>query len=512
MGALPRPGALQPQWRLPALAMAASDQSTICPNCSAVVKKGDIICISCGTNLLTGQRVLPELKRESPAGPALGKTMGYIAVGVVGLAVLAGFVFLLMYLLRDPISEARNLARGGNVLEALNVLQTHLDKRPDDSKGHFLMGQLQWRSQQFEASASAFDAAMRIDPANADAGLYAAAAYGRMSGESARAAQLAALRRVLEHHPDHEEARYLLALSEGASENVAQFKLMAEEVARTMRSGESLQLQALAEALSGDSALAYAHIRDAYQVAGDADTLAALGAIAFLEGDQEEAKTQLRAALGQGSAVTPLIQAQLGLILLSEGDNEGALRLLREAVESPMTPPHMRFYYGLALQSLGLTTEALVQYERVVSGNLPQAAEASAQMALIYLQQGNLQKAEEILRTATQSGTVSAKLHTLQGQLYAQQGNIPEAQQSLRRAVQLDGAYAPARLENGLLFVTRGMLADGLRELEEFMRLSDERGIPNTEIEVLVNQLRQTLQPSERASLAPVGIGETRVS
>lgn len=505
-------GAASRKWRLPALAMAAGDESVVCPNCNAVVKKGDIICISCGTNLLTGQQVLPDMKRESPAGPALGKMLSYGALGVLALALVGGFVFLLMYILRDPVAEARNLARGGNVLEALNVLQSHLEDRPEDDQGQYLLGQLQWRSEQFAASATAFEAAARLEPSNADAGLFAAAAYGRVSGDAAKTSQLGALQLVLEHHPDHQEARYLLALAEGASDDLAQFKILAEEASRTAQSGDGLQLQALAEALNGDIAQAYAHIRDAYQVAGDADTLAALGAIAFLEGDREEAKTQLQSALGQGSSVTPLLQAQLGLILLAEGDSEGALRLLREAVESPMTPSHIRFYYGLALQALGLTTEALVQYERVVSGSLPQAAEASAQMALIFLQQDNLQKAEEILRTATQSGTVSAKVHTLQGQLYAQQGNIPEAQQSLRRAVQLDDTYAPARLENGLLFVTRGMLEDGLRELEVYMRLAEERGVPNAEIEVLVNQLRQTLETSDRASLKTNALWEPRVS
>jgi len=490
---------------LPGLAMATVGAGRSCPNCSTAVKEGDIICIRCGTNLLTGQRIVAEAEREAPKRSLSGvlPILGIGAAAAVVIAVLAALVF---YLLQDPVADARRLAQGGNVLEAQNILQEHIERRPDDAEAQFLLGKLYWRGQQHSNAATAFQRAAELAPENAEAGLFAAVALGRGGSATAKNNQIAALRRMLEHHPEHEEARYLLALALGSTGELNEFSALVNAVSQSAWSPKYQQFHGIAEALRGNVAEASQQVRSALADSDSSDARAALGAISQLEGDPESAKRLLREAIDQESSVTPLLRAQLGLQLMADGDFEGALTHLQAATAADMTPPQTRFYYGLALQSVGLDTEALTQYERVVSGNLPLAAEASGQMALLYLQQGNLQKAEETLRAATQGGAGSPKLHTLRGQLHAQQGSFAEAQQSLRRAIQMDENYAPARLENGLLFVTRGMLDDGLRELEAYLDLVETGGPAAAEIEVLVNQLRQTIDnpagaPAERASV-----------
>ncbi|HPO17047.1 MAG TPA: zinc ribbon domain-containing protein, partial [Candidatus Hydrogenedentes bacterium] len=37
-----------------------------CPNCKSPVQEGDIICVRCGTNLLTGQKVAEEQRQDMP--------------------------------------------------------------------------------------------------------------------------------------------------------------------------------------------------------------------------------------------------------------------------------------------------------------------------------------------------------------------------------------------------------------------------------------------------------------
>jgi tetratricopeptide (TPR) repeat protein len=168
---------------------------------------------------------------------------------------------------------------------------------------------------------------------------------------------------------------------------------------------------------------------------------------------------------------------------------------MREAKGTPDAPASTPFLYALCLQSSGLDSEALIEYEHVVSAGGDSAAEAAVQMALIYLTQDNLEKTQDMLTKATQLGGSSAKLYTVQGQLQVRQNNEAEAQQSFRHALQLDPNYAAAHLENGLTFIKRGVLPEGLSELERYLALVGPDNAParSNEVELLVTQLKQTI-------------------
>ena len=108
---------------------------------------------------------------------------------------------------------------------------------------------------------------------------------------------------------------------------------------------------------------------------------------------------------------------------------------------------------------------------------------------------GELVRAEEALRRASQYGATSAQYHTAQGRLQGLNGQLPQAQQSVRKASSLDSQYPGAHLESGLLYIRRGVLADGITELERYIELAgpgNPRGRVH-EIEMLAEQLRQSL-------------------
>lgn len=65
---------------------AAAAQKETCPNCSALVQDGDIICVACGTNLLTGQKIVHEKKAAAPVAPKI--TPQILLVGLIVLLVI----------------------------------------------------------------------------------------------------------------------------------------------------------------------------------------------------------------------------------------------------------------------------------------------------------------------------------------------------------------------------------------------------------------------------------------
>ncbi len=64
----------------------------------------------------------------------------------------------------DMRQEAKQLARGGQVREALEVLDTLLKRKPRDIESRMLRGELLLRLNRPEAAIADFDAAGRIDP------------------------------------------------------------------------------------------------------------------------------------------------------------------------------------------------------------------------------------------------------------------------------------------------------------------------------------------------------------
>ena len=97
-----------------------------CPTCQSVVKAGDIVCVRCGTNLLTGQRVTEESDQREPLSlPSLSYVVGAVVVVLV-IALVGGLFFVLT---QSPVRKAASLARQGNVLAGIdycsNILKNH---------------------------------------------------------------------------------------------------------------------------------------------------------------------------------------------------------------------------------------------------------------------------------------------------------------------------------------------------------------------------------------------------
>ena len=248
-------GPLKSKSAQPSAARAASMQ---CPACSAPVGPGDIVCVKCGTNLLTGQKVAEQKKEAGrPRFAGVLRLLGYIAGGVVALAAVGGLVVLAMYFLQDPVGEARRLAAGGNLAEATELLQQHLEKAPEDLDGEFLLGKICWQGQQYERASEIFESVARQGgPLERDALVLALLASERSPNAENRQRLVTLMGTVVQQrYANDPELQKLLALARGA---VGEYKGEREALteATTLGSEISPALPGLAMALDNDLAAA----------------------------------------------------------------------------------------------------------------------------------------------------------------------------------------------------------------------------------------------------------------
>lgn len=472
------------------------DAGEKCPSCGSPVREGDIICVRCGTNLLTGQKIADEqqevIKSARNRQPLL---IGLVAVAVLAV-VIAGGAYVL---LQNPIAEAEKLEAEGRRLEAIEVLREFAAAHPERADAQMLLGKLNWRATRYEEAANAFDAAFDAAPTMAEPGRLAVVAASRLVGSDGGRRQLEALQRLVERHPDDTRARRMLALAQGTRGDTAgQAAALEALVTQEPEDGAAMAFLAVARALNGDTAGAAEALASAERL-GARDIQALRGFLAALQGQNAAARTDLAAAGQSPGPVSAYVQARLGLLLLAEGDYQGALGAFNAAQASPEIADVVSFFRALCLKELGLQAEALAGFEQVSASESELAADAAIQTALIHMEGGELVRAEEALRRATQYGAASAQFHTAQGRLQNLNGQPAQARQSLDNATRLDSQYPAAHLESGLLYLKRQVEEDGIRELERYVQLAGKdnpRGRVG-EIEMLVDQLRQSLDSAQ---------------
>ncbi|MBI2425465.1 MAG: tetratricopeptide repeat protein [Candidatus Hydrogenedentes bacterium] len=485
--------------------MAHRDEK--CPNCGSVVSEGDIICIACGTNLLTGQRILEEKHKaiDSPPRNYRGLIIGFLSLLLLAALIGAG----IWVAMQDPKREAMRHYSAGNPLDGINVLREFVESGAEDPEAYLLLGKLYLDTQRFAEAADAFDRANELNPQDADAGLMAVYAATQEQGQAGRNRQIAVLHRVVEKHPQHEQAQMLLALALGANKDYSgEIEALQKVIELGDASGKARFQRGIAQGLLGDYEAAGASLQEALSAnAGNGDIEAMQGILANLKGEADLAIAKLQQAIGKGTALQYDMQAHLGLIHMTRGEFNKALPLLRPPSGQDVSPA-IRFFYGVCLQTLNLDQEAAEVFEPLAAKEGPYSTDAAIQMAMIAMNQSNLSQAQEYLRRATQISGGTAKMHTLQGQIAMMQGDLEAAQQAFRSAIAADDTYPAAHLENGLLYISRGLLAEGLAELERYMALAGETA-DNTslgQIELLVIQLRQTVErESGGSTVSPTG-------
>jgi len=482
---------------------AARRQTQNCPNCAAVVQPGDIICVACGTNLLTGHKIVSEADpgKTTRTQPRERMEINWPIVGGIAAAILLVSLgaFAVYTWTQDPVNQAINLARQGRVSEATELLNRYTAQNPGDPRGHLELGKLHWRARQFGDAAAAFGEAAALEPANRDAVFLSVLASATQRSPATRPGEVALLERYVRVVPNDGEAWYLLALARGTVGDPAG---QAEALARALEEGFNRpgvqQAQGVSQALAGNPGEASRLLRVALIDAPDsADLRAAAGFVANLEGSPADAANFLDAAVAGNTTLEREATLQLGLLRLRAGDFEDASRRFQDVLRIDNDNQAARYYQAVARQGMGLKPEALGAFESLMRmEQSPYATDSALRAAALYLDEGDADRAMDAIERAQRRGATSATYYTMRGRVLAQMGRETEAQDSFRNAVQADADYAPAHLENGLMYVRRQMFAEGIRALERYIDTIDP-SLPDARVEqvrALTEQLKQTVR------------------
>ncbi len=486
-----------------------------CPSCNAEVQEGDIICVQCGTNLLTGQKIAQEQVQAPVQRFDWSRLPLFVGIAVVVL-VLAVLAWLLPDLLTGPVERARDLIEEQRPLEAINVLEQHVEAAPEDVDAQALLGRIQWDREEFADAAAAFSAAARVDREAAEYTWRAILALRRQNAAGTLDAQADLLQRLVQQNPDDGRAWFALALVRAkqddaggeldALQRAAQHLSEAPEVQRQLgialvrrgRYEEAVSALEQAQALSDDAAPA---------------TTAARAVVASMDGDHEQAAALFESAAEEGAGLGAMTARRLGLAQIEQGAFEQAERRLRAGQEMRKENAPAMFYHALALHGLGQEEEAINRYAQVAELSVPQSIDAAIELAKLHLKRGDVSRARDRLDQAKSMWTndksqrserarqqITAILATAEGRLLSAEDQEDDALEAFQQAAQADPTYPPAALERGLYYIRNGALRQGVNELQRYVDLAGERtdaGRVN-EIQVLIRQLEQTLQTIAR--------------
>ncbi len=479
-----------------------------CPNCRALVQDGDIICVACGTNLLTGQKIAAN---EPAKPPANLKWLWITLAAIVGLAAVAALgAVAYTVLAQDPVQKAETLARANKDLEAINILTKHLERDPKDAAAFMLLGKIQWRLSQFAAAADSFEQAAIAEPTNTDGAMLALLGITSAAGQDMRDRQLAILKRVAEARPDDSQMWYLLGLARGNANDVAG-EIEALKHAASAAPNDAAVQQQLGIALAAQGNYAEAE-RQLAAAAADAatksDTAAARGFIADLDKQPDAAVSFLKEAVAGDTAVRDQAATRLGLLLVSQGQFDEADTYLASAASNKDNGV-AQFFHGVCLQTKGLVPEATQMFQTVAQSSGPLSKEALVRVAGLYLEQNDLQKARESIEKAEAAGVNSAALCTVRGRYHAASNESARAHEWFQKAVQADPDYAGAYLENGLLYVREQSLNEGVKALERYVAIATERNEADRvgDVATLVDHLKQAMATEGVQRPAPLAPG-----
>ncbi|MBX7254885.1 MAG: tetratricopeptide repeat protein [Candidatus Hydrogenedentes bacterium] len=476
---------------------SASASSQTCPSCGALVRDGDIICVACGTNLLTGQKIAQEQQRavRTPDNPALRNALIAAAIAVVIIGAVAAFI-----LTRDPVAKAQRLAADGRVTEATDLLVKYLAKHADDARGHLVLGKLYWGSSDYSNAAESLEKAAQLNPTDRDAGILAVIGMQQRADNKTRDRQIAILENVAKAHPDDDEVLYLLALAKGTKDSSeSQIESLRRVADKAPESTDRRLALAVSMAIQKDEAGAQRELEAARsQAPDDPNIKAALGILAAKQGNVDDAVARLTEAIEGKTSIHKEALAQAGLLLVSQGQYGQAVALLGEAIDAGETSPSTKFFHAVCLAKQRVYEPALKAFDELARGSNEYSARAAIHAARVYLSQENAERALESLNAVTVklSGTEGAELETVRGRGLAKAGDPDGAMDAFRKAIQQDPNYAPAHLETGLLLVQRRAIAEGIRELESYLSSADPNDAESgaREIQALVDQLKQSAQ------------------
>ncbi len=140
----------------------------------------------------------------------------------------------------------------------------------------------------------------------------------------------------------------------------------------------------------------------------------------------------------------------LGALMLSRLDAQGAIPMLEAAVRIDPARPEAHDMLGSALQNVGRSGDAMHQFQLALRAQ-PDYVNARYDLANALARAGKLDEAVEQFRPVAAAYPDSARLQNQFGELLARDDKFPEALAQFDKAIALDPSDEAARKNRGLL-------------------------------------------------------------
>ncbi len=463
-----------------------SPQETFCPNCKSPVDKGDIICIYCGTNLLTGTKLEVQQTPKKRFSISL-EWKKYLLLGGIVILFLIVLGASIVYLSYDPIKTAVNLSRT-NILGAIDILQKYVQKNPKNIRACLILGKLYLQNDQYDEALEQFEKVTELDTKNPEA-VWLLLYTSSMKFPNNTEMQMKYLKKVAELYPERNDIALLIALGENKMTRLEKNAELFENLKKLQIPIDGIISGYIITGLQKDA-------EDLIKNYSGAVSPVISSLITYANQGKEKEIEFLNSLDLSNLNLSAIEWGYLACKFLSIGDNIKALQCAQKSKNlSPKGLPAVDYLYALSLINSGTTTDALIELDRIRNTESPYSISATLDLAEIYLSQENLTKAEELIQSARNKGDQSPRSYLIEGRVALLNNDLGKAQQCFTTAIQKDPNYAPAYLENGLLYIRKGVLNEGLSNLKNYVKIV-KATLPKysvAEIEVLIEQIEQTL-------------------
>lgn len=469
------------------VASSASADENKCPKCGSQLRPDDVICIQCGTNLLTGTPVLQ--RGGKAARPRAGKVIAVI----VACAVAAGAVgWAIWYLRHDYAADGRRKFLEGSLEESAESYNKALRRNERDATVLYESGLVELSRRQYTTAAERFARVMELEPANARAQLLLGVSYALQGNTNS---ELVELERAVSMDPENSLAHFVLGL---AYTKLERREKGVEELERAV---ELDPYKAEYHRLLGSAYIGVRKYDEAIEQLqkalnlgpGNAETQMLAGALHGIHGKQDDAVALLRGAASSGSAYDARVQYHLGAAYVLSGRYGDAVRELNEALRLQPGNPTVHLALGFTYSIEGRMQEALYEFEQVANAAVPQMAKANAyaESGRIRIELGDTTQAEDLYNKALAAEPNSYMAHVGLGYLYSRQERSAEAVREFRKAIDLSPDAGAAHLFLAIHYAGRKDFGEAARALEKFAQLS-----PDLEESEVVGVLAQQLRYS----------------
>jgi tetratricopeptide (TPR) repeat protein len=167
------------------------------------------------------------------------------------------------------------------------------------------------------------------------------------------------------------------------------------------------------------------------------------------------------------------VRMRMGLILMEQKNYDGAIADFSAIVSRDPGNDKARYFLGLAHEGKKDWARCLAELEKIPSGS-ELFTEARIHMAYVYEEQGNLNKAIEVIEGTLREKSDDLVLYKFLGSLLERAKRYEERIALMQKALQLDSESEDVNILLGVLYEKAVKLEDSINAMEKVLRINPD--------------------------------------